>query len=433
MNDVRQSTRPLLEHLDDRPVVNVREAEYRRLLGYPAHHTPGARADELAEWARGWYATHGRPWIYMREVELRSTRDDLLIDGMGFHSRKLQAHLREAGAGRAMLVAVSAGQGCEAHASQLWQEAKPDEYFFLEMFGSAVVEHLMATLSARICEIADRDHLMAVAHYSPGYTGWDIADQNRLYELIIRGQTRPFPESLEVLSSGMLRPKKSLLAVVGLTSRTGRALAALQLVPCETCSFAPCQYRRAPYRHAPERTEAGAVPRPAGRPAAPLVLTRGAAYSVNPRALSKWARERVRLVPGERGTVEASFRFDGTTCSDQGRPLAFDYAVTLSGPQDGYTILESSCRPAPGDNGHTFMCAYLTDRDGLMQALDRERPLVGRPLDDVLRWSRSSASAGCHCNADSRARHWGVALEAIHFALVQAPAAGIRDPASRSP
>jgi len=418
MNDLRQSPRPKLEHLDDRPVVNVSEAEYRRLLGYPAHHTTGARADELAGWTRGWYATHGRPWVYLREVELQVAREALVIDGMGFQSSRLHAHLREAGAERAMLVAVSAGQACEAHASQLWQEAKPDEYFFLEMFGSAVVEHLMATLSARICEIADHDHLMAVAHYSPGYTGWDIADQNRLHALISRGQTRPFPESLEVLSSGMLRPKKSLLAVVGLAPRNGLTPVSPQLVPCETCSFAPCQYRRMPYRHA--------AVRPAGAPdTRPPVAANGRepTYSVNVRALRKWAKERVRLVPGERGTVEACFRFDGTTCSDQGRPLAFDYAVTLSGPADGYTILDSSCRPAAGDTGHTFMCAYLSDSDGLMRSLDREKPLLGRPLGEVLRWSRSPAAAGCHCNSDSRAHNWGLALEAIHFALVQEPAA----------
>lgn len=434
MSVSRQSARPLLEHLDVRPVVSVKEAEYRRLLGYPPHHTPGERADELAEQARGWYAEHGRPWVYLREVELKVTRDELWIDGMEFHSKQLHTHLREAGAERAMLVAVSAGHACEAHAGRLWRESKPDEYFFLEMFGSAVVEHLVATLSARICELAEHDGLMAVAHYSPGYTGWDIADQNRLYELITRGRPQLFPETLEVMPSGMLRPKKSLLAVVGLTVRTGRALASPHLVPCEACSFAPCQYRRAPYRHAPVRTIDSISPlSPAARVAPAPSPVRQANYSVNTRALRKWAQERVRIEPRERGTIEASFRFDGTTCSSQGRPLAFDYAVTLSGPQEGYTILDSSCRPAPGDDGHTFMCAYLSDSDGLMKSLDREKPLVGRPLDDVLNWSRTAAPSGCHCSADSRAHKWGLALEAIHFALAQAPAAGPRDSASSPP
>ena len=244
MSAPRPTIRPRLEHLDPRPALGVKEAEYRRLLGYPPHHAPGERADELAAWARCWFAEHGRPWVYLREVELQVDADRLLIDGMDFRSPRLHAHLQSAGAERAMLVAVSAGQACEAHAGRLWQDGKPDEYFFLEMFGSAVVELLVATLSARICELAEQDGLMAVAHYSPGYTGWDIADQGRLFELIARGRTQPWPEELEVMSSGMLRPKKSLLAVVGLTARTGPASANPQLVPCEACAFAPCQYRR---------------------------------------------------------------------------------------------------------------------------------------------------------------------------------------------
>ena len=404
MSDPRQSTRPRLEQLDVNPKVDVQEAEYRRLLGYPAHHAPGERADELATWARGWFAEHGRPWVFMREVEVGVTTDRLMIDGTEFHSRQLKAHLREAGAERAMLVAVSAGSSCEAQASQLWQEAKPDEYFFLEMFGSAVVEHLVTSLSARICELAERDGLVAISHYSPGYTGWDIADQNRLFELITRGRTQQFPESLEVMPSGMLRPKKSLLAVVGLAARTGQALASPHLVPCEACAFAPCQYRRAAYRHAPLRSDDRTAATPlATRPTASPGLAHDAKYSVNSRALRKWAQERVHIQHHERGTIAARFRFDGTTCSNQGRPLAFDYAVTLSGPGEGYTILESACRPAPGDDGHTFMCAYLSDSEGLMKSFNDEKPLLGRPLNDVLSWTRTAAPSGCHCSADSRA------------------------------
>jgi hypothetical protein len=419
MNNPRQSAaRPMLEQHDARPAVNVPEAEYRRLLGYPRHHTPGERADELAQWARAWYAANGRPWVYLREVEVRLASDALRIDGMEFHSQQLHHHLLQAGAERAMLVAVSAGRQCEEHARQLWQESKPDEYFFLEMFGSAVVEHLVATLSGRICDLAEHDGLMAISHYSPGYTGWDVADQKKLFDLLVRGMTQPFPEPLEVMPSGMLRPKKSLLAVVGLTARTGRALATPPLVPCAACSFSPCQYRRAPYRNAPVQPGTVATLQPRTSPAAPG-LTRDAKYTVNGRALKKWSQERVRIEAKADGTVVASFRFDGTTCSNQGRPLAFDYAVTLSGPDKGYTILESDCRPVAGDDGHTLMCAYLSDSDGLMRSIATEKPLLGRPLDEVLNWNREVAPSGCHCSAESRAHKWGLALEVIHYALAQ--------------
>ena len=42
-------------------------------------------------------------------------------------------------------------------------EEKPDEYFFLEIFGSAVVEHLVAGMGARLCGWAEARALAAAA------------------------------------------------------------------------------------------------------------------------------------------------------------------------------------------------------------------------------------------------------------------------------
>lgn len=413
----------MFELLDTRPAVNVPETEYRRLLGYPPGHAPGGRAIELSAWARRAFEEIGQPWFYVREVALEAEPHRLAIDGVEFPSERLGALLAGAGARRVLLMAVSAGPGLERRTAQLWDEGKPDEYFFLEIFGSAVVEHLVASTNGRLCAWAAQEGWDTLPHYSPGYTGWDVADQPRLFGVLARGRPAGFPQPLEVLASGMLKPKKSLLAVVGLApavpGRAPRAAAA----PCESCAFTPCAYRRRPYTRAPGRIET--VPEPAFRPAPTsegdgFPLTRSAAYTVNPRALQKWARERVRLETSPDGTVSASFRFDGTTCSNQGRPLAFDYFVRLSAAADGFRLLESDCRAAPGDEGHRFMCAYLSDSAGLMAAIGAEKPLLGRPLDEVLGWLRVAAPSGCYCQPEYRTHKWGLALEAIHLALVTA-------------
>lgn len=412
-----------METYDTRPDFQVSEAEYCRLLGYPPGHEPGERARELMAWARAWYAQHGRPWIYLRKVDLQVSAGELRLDQVQFHSQRLQEHLRGHEAVGAVLFAVSAGAECEEHARQTWGDAKPDEYFFLEMYGSAVVEDLVARTSGRICDLAAHQGLMAVPHYSPGYTGWDVAEQNTLFDVITRGLSQPFPGPLEVLSSGMLRPKKSLLAVFGLAPvKAGAATAPLR-TPCVDCSFSPCAYRRAPYRHlvGPVSDRTGqSQTGPTAATTGPL--TTGARYTTSTKALRKWAGERVRLEQRADLSVDAVFRFDGTTCSNMGRPLAFDYRVSLSGPEQGYRILEADCAPAAGDDGYQFTCAYLSDADGLMDAIGREKPLLGRPLDEVLNWARADAPSGCHCTADTRAHKWGLALEAIHFALVQARA-----------
>jgi hypothetical protein len=380
----------MIELVDTAPDVNVQPAEYNRLLGYPRDLTLTGRAGELADWARDWYARNGSPWVYAREAErLEIVNGSIRIDGTTFTSKRLQRPLEEAEAHSVILVAVSAGPELEQEAQKLWHEEKPDEYFFLEMFGSAVVEHLTTMTGARLCAWADSQECAVLPHYSPGYPEWDIVEQPRLLELIRKTRTHALPCNLDVLESGALRPKKSLLAVFGLTRHTAHLKRLTELIPCENCSFNPCQYRRAPK------------------------------YAVNIKALRRWANERLSLKLREDSSVDALFRYEGTTCANEGRPIAFDYTVKLGPREEGYPIQEQRCGPAPGDTGHTFMCRYTINANELMSDIDREKPLLGQPLNDVLTWARPSCAAGCYCEPASREHKWGLVLETIHYALAQ--------------
>jgi hypothetical protein len=160
-----------------------------------------------------------------------------------------------------------------------------------------------------------------------------------------------------------------------------------------------------------------------GSPATPRAdafpLTLDARYSVNTRALRKWAQERLQLEIAADGSVSAQFRYEGTTCSNFGRPIHSDYHVRLDSVSRGYRIAEVRYGPASGDSGYTLMCEYLKDPDAFTSLVASEKPLLGRPLDDVLTWARSSNPAGCQCDAGSREHKWGLVFEVIHFALAQ--------------
>lgn len=244
-----------MELLDARPQVQVRADEYARLLGYPPAHAVDGRAAELAADAAAWYAAHGRPWVYARQAEEVAAGDGAVVmDGVAFRSPRLQKILSGAAADGAVLVAVSAGPEAEAEAQLRWRDGKPDEYFFLEVYASAVVEHLIAVAAGRLCGWAESRGLAALPHYSPGYPQWDVADQPRLLGLFARGrQWARLPSGLESLESGMLRPKKSQLAVFGLTRQAEAARRLTELVPCRTCSLVRCQYRRLPQVAPPPR------------------------------------------------------------------------------------------------------------------------------------------------------------------------------------
>ena len=415
----------MFELIETKPPLDVQDAEYQRLLGYPKNHVLAGRSLELADAARKWFAENGRPWIYAREIGALEFREGKLhIAENGFSSRQLHDSFSGAQAHSAVLVAVSAGKECEEMAQRLWRESKPDEYFFMEIFGSAIVEHLVTVANGRICGWADANAMVALPHYSPGYSGWDIADQIKFWNLIRQNNGGDFPGELDVLETGMLRPKKSLLAVVGVTRDLEKARRFAKLIPCENCSLPGCQYRRSPYLHAPpqiedirrlqnfQRDDETSAPKK-------IALIRHPKYSVNVRALQKWSQERLRLefLPG--GSVEAQFRYEGTTCSNMGRALEYNYFVKLGTAADDYKIIETNCAPASGDTGHTQQCEFLKDAAALMQSIAAEKPLLGRPLNNVLTWARTPNPSGCFCDLERRNHKWGLVFEVIHFALAQ--------------
>jgi hypothetical protein len=386
--------------------------EYVRLLGYPRGWVLEGRAQELAAWARDWYAHNGRPWIYARQAASFAIAGDLIcIDGARFTSTALQRTLEQAGAHSVMLVAVGAGVEAEEEAGRRWESERPDEYFFLEIYGSAVVEHLTALAGARLCDWAEKKGMAVLPHSSPGYPEWNIAEQPQLLELIRQRRREALPSDVEALDSGMLRPKKSQLAVFGLTRHTERVRRLTELNPCESCSFGPCSYRRAAYRR-PPRSYGEPIP-------AVAVLDPDARYSVNRKALQRWSGERLTMRTREDGSIDAVFRYDGTTCTNMGRPLAFDYRVRLGPRAEGYTIQDQWCAPAEGDTGHTYMCQYQDDTEGLMGAIESEQPLRGERLNAVLTWQREASATGCFCTSASRDHKWGLVFETLHYALAR--------------
>lgn len=328
--------------------VQVQPAEFYRLLGYPRGKRPEGRAVELEQSVREWYTGHGRPWMHTHEDR------------------------------HEFLVAVSAGPELEEEAQRRWRDGLPDEYFFLEMYGAAVVEHLTTLAGAKLCAWADPKGLAILPHRSPGYPGCDMAEQAPLLE-----RMQPLPYPLEVLPSGMLRPKKSQISVFPVVAKTPGMTPLTELVPCTHCSYTACQFRRVQFR-------------------------------VNLKALRRWAAERLQVIKHEDG-VKATFRYEGTTCTNLGRPLRFDYRVTLGSREQGYPIRAMECEPA--DEGYKHMCGYISAPVDLMQAIATEKPMLGQPLHYAVSAARPESFAGCYCEAEARAHKWGLVLETIYYRL----------------
>ncbi len=357
----------MIELVDTRPDVNVQPAEYKRLLGYPRGlgRPKTGRASSPTGRATGTPSTAGRGCMPAKRTRWKST------DGGVTHRRRRRStargcrrRLRERRRARRGRWSRSApAPSSKREAQRLWQEEKPDEYFFLEVYGSAVVEHLVTMTGARLCAWAESRQLAVLPHYSPGYPEWDIAEQPRLLDVINRSRQQLPAVPVDVLESGMLRPKKSLLAVFGVTTHVDRVRRLTDLVPCENCSFPACQYRRAPYRRAPqavnpeldamggERTVAADDDARRRR----SIATRPTAST--PRRSGAGATSGCPLQRRADGSVDAIFRYEGTTCTNMGRPLQFRVSRARSDRAPTAIRFASSTARRPRATRATPTCA----------------------------------------------------------------------------
>lgn len=399
-----------MNFFDPNPSFTVPDGEFKRLLGFPPHYELGEHVKNLAGWARDWFAAKGRPWVFSRRVDSLTLLDQGVdVEGVQLNGPALRERLAKAGATTGVLVAVCAGEEAEREARQLWESERPDEYYFLETFASAVVEQLSAAVGARLCSEAEGDGLQVLPHYSPGYPGWDLSDQIPLVELLKRKDWPPGLR-LDVMDSGQLIPKKSLVGLFPVAPRSAQLRQLAEMVPCENCSFHPCGFRRAPYRDA---AYLGGDCRSLQSTAAKT----HAGYEVNLKALERWASERLTVAAGPNGTWKAQFRFDGSTCMNGGLALAFQYSVLLGSRENGYPIIEATCAPIDGHSGFKHMCSFQQNPNAQLPAIAAPPPVLGWTLDAALGWKPEVLQSGCLCSEADRNHKWRLVLQTLHYRL----------------
>ena len=403
--------------------VEVAHAEFVRLLGLPPEYEMQGRVAELAEWARNWYGENGQPWIHSHHIsELNLEEESVQLDGQRLYGKGLIERLKTAKSKEAILIAVSAGHEVVEAAQEFWRDDQPDKYYFLESYASAVVEHLMTHAGAALCGWAEEQEKFVLPHYSPGYQGWDLQDQLSMFEIFTSGNGHDLKGRLEVMSSGMLVPKKSQIALFAVTEDRAKVEKYKTLVPCERCSFSPCAFRRAPYvsedwQQIDGQSTMEFLQKETSKSAPPL--TQDTSYEFSLRGIRLWAETRLQLEELDNGQRCAKFKFNGSTCTNMGWPLEFEYEVVIDSAQEQYRILEMNCRAGTLHEGYKKMCSYIEKGEELTRRIAQEKPLIGQPLNDVLGWDANINPAGCLCSLSNRNHKWKVMLQTLHYAMVQ--------------
>jgi len=221
----------------------VDDAEFKCQLKLPLDYAMTGEVAVNAAWARSWFAEHARPWLCAHPIaSCEVDESTVTIAGQDLMSGELAKRFQHAES--VVIVGVSTGSEAEIEAASRWEADEPDRYFFMESYATAVVETLINEARSRLCNWANKQACVLLPHYSPGYHEWSVADQHKVYGLLAQGGE--IPGALEVMESGMLRPKNSQLVVFGVVPKSNTPSEDRDMIPCKYCAQSPCELRREP-------------------------------------------------------------------------------------------------------------------------------------------------------------------------------------------
>lgn len=146
---------------------------------------------------------------------------------------RLWGRLEQVGAG-----ICTVGEAIEYRVRRLWDERELPLAVMLDSVGSAAVETLAEYANDLLCQAAIPAGVKVTNRISPGYAGWDTAEQAALFGLCPGG-----PIGVTLNESCVMTPGKSISFLVGVGPD---ARVDHYFTQCRRCWMRDCAYRRAP-------------------------------------------------------------------------------------------------------------------------------------------------------------------------------------------
>ncbi len=182
--------------------------------------------DELLE--KAMVITH--PKFYYQLMPCNAEDTNITVAHLDFHTEKTITTLLQGSQNLALFVATVGGQ------FQQWLDdvkAQGDilRLFVLDSIGTSIVESVGDLMEQRLQEaIGELNH---TNRFSPGYCGWDILEQHKLFSLL---PTRVC--GIDLSDSSLMHPIKSISGVIGVGKDVQR-----KKYGCAICDNKNC-YRR---------------------------------------------------------------------------------------------------------------------------------------------------------------------------------------------
>ncbi len=128
----------------------------------------------------------------------------------------------------------TAGEGIGNYSEKLMRQGDVLEGYIMDIVGSEIVEAAMDKMQDDLEERLHKEGLQITDRYSPGYCGWSVSEQQKLFTL--------FPDKfcgVTLTPHSLMQPVKSVSGIIGIGNKVSR-----KGYTCNVCEMANCIYRK---------------------------------------------------------------------------------------------------------------------------------------------------------------------------------------------
>jgi hypothetical protein len=171
-------------------------------------------------------------YVLNDQVDINREEKIISINGVQFEVKKIITNqLRKMD--DVALFACTAGPGIGDYSKELMHDGDFVKGYIVDVVGSEIVEAAMDKIQDDLENKMNAEGLFITDRYSPGYCGWSVAEQQKLFSF--------FPKDfcgIKLSPTSLMNPIKSVSGIIGIGPNVRR-----KGYMCQHCDMVNCIYR----------------------------------------------------------------------------------------------------------------------------------------------------------------------------------------------
>ena len=214
--------------------LNIAKSQIERAMNYKPGYSPDPYSgliDEVLNNAYAYCSIEGG-YTVRDDISFETGKNKLKIGTTDFLVRKIVFNQVKKSAKIALFL-CTAGPGIGEWSKKLMSEGDTIKGYVVDVVGSEVVETAMDKIQEAMEAEMKREGLFITNRYSPGYCGWNVSEQQKLFSF--------FPENfckIRLSDTSFMYPIKSISGIIGIGKDVSK-----KNYPCKLCDDKNCIYR----------------------------------------------------------------------------------------------------------------------------------------------------------------------------------------------